>query len=373
MRILLTVASLDPSFGGPAAKARTLARHLADRGHGVRVVGCATRDALLARNDLDLGHLLPIPVLARYHGTPVPLSLLPVRAAVGQSDLVHILGLRDPVGTAAALAARRRQVPVVLEPVGMHRRRLRSLRLKALFDRLVGDRVVAAARVVVATSPLEREELVADGVPTDRIVVRPNGVDPPAAYQPLPPRGRWRRALGIPEHATVVVAIGRIAAKKGLLHLADACADLDDTHLVIAGPDDGDGTAAALEGRQQPRLHLLLDGVWGEDKRALLADADVAALPSATENFGTAAAEAACAGVPTVVSDQTGVAAWFHPPAHRVVPYGDITALRAAIVELASPAARTAARQAAAELRRTFDWATLAARQEAIYEQVLGR
>jgi hypothetical protein len=79
------------------------------------VVGCGS-----ARGGLGL------PVLGRFHGTPIPRNTRPLTSSVKGADVVHVIGLRDPVGLVAALSSRRRSIPFVVEPVGMHRRHLRS-------------------------------------------------------------------------------------------------------------------------------------------------------------------------------------------------------------------------------------------------------
>ena len=56
---------------------------------------------------------------------------------------------------------------------------------------------------------------------------------------------------------------------------------------------------------------------------AAFADANVFALPSMSENFGNAAAEAAALGVPVLVSDQCGVAVASPAETTRIVPVGD--------------------------------------------------
>lgn len=357
MRVLVTVPSLAPEYGGPAAKALQLRAALRSLGTEVELVGCGEEG---------------LPVLMRFHGTPVPRKLGPLLRAVRRSDVVHVLGYRDPVGSAAALGARRARVPYVLEPVGMHRRRLRSLGLKGAFDATIGRAVVRGAAAVVATSDLEARELLADGVDPRRVHVRPNGVDVDGLL-PLSPRGSLRRRLGIPPDAPLVLALGRITAKKGLLGLAQALERLPSVWALVAGPDDGDGTLQALlEARRRRSLDerlVLHGGLWGSDKAQALADADAFCLPSATENFGNAAAEAAAVGLPVVVSDRCGVAEFLDPQASRVTPYGDVAALARAIREVTTPGVRRAARLAASLVREALDWQTLAGRQLEIYRE----
>jgi glycosyltransferase involved in cell wall biosynthesis len=364
MRILLTVPSLDTRFGGPPAVAAALRSALRDLGHRVEVVGCG-----------DAPDALGLPLLGRFRGTPIPRRLGPILRATERADLVHLLGYRDPVGTVAALGARSHGVPYLVEPMGMHRRRLSGRTRKAAFDAMFGGAVLRHASVIVASSRIEADELAEDGLSHRRIRLRANGVERPF---PHPPRGILRSRLALTPETPLVLSLGRIAAKKGLLDLVAAVRRLREVTLVVAGPDDGDGTRRALERSgsglaRTRRLFVLPDGLWGREKAAAFADADVFCLPSATENFGIAAAEAAVAGVPVVVSDRCGVAEWLEPEAARVVPFGRVDALVVALQDaLHDERMGTAARAAAPRLAMALQWGALARRQADIYREALG-
>jgi glycosyltransferase involved in cell wall biosynthesis len=363
VNVVITVASLGKEFGGPRDKALSLVDRLRDLGHHALVVGCGSREG-----PDDVGSI------GSFHGTPIPRTLAPLRRAVFNADVVHVLGYRDPVGTAAAWTALGQNIPYLIEPVGMHRRRLRSCGIKWAFDAAIGKRLLGGARVVVATSALEAGELTADGVDASKIRVRANGVNLQEPHDP-PRRGAFRGRAGIPAHVPLVLALGRITAKKGLVSLVRALAALPDCWGVLAGPDGRDGTLEALEGTRTQlglqRVKILSTGLWGTAKFEALADADCFCLASATENFGVAPAEAACLGLPVVVSDQCGVAEWLDPQASRVVPYGDAAALSTALRDLLDPKAKGAAQAAAVQLKETLDWGRLARRQVEIYQEVL--
>jgi glycosyltransferase involved in cell wall biosynthesis len=170
------------------------------------------------------------------------------------------------------------------------------------------------------------------------------------------------------------LSVGRISFKKGLDLLIDAIAALDGVHLAIVGPDDGDGTLAALEAqrttlRVEGRVHIVgpLDT---SEPFAVYGDADVFVLPSRNESFGIVAAEAAACGVPTVVTDRCGIAETLGPAALVVPCRAD--AIREAIAQiLATPdlGARLAA--AGPEVARENSWDAMVGRQLALYREVL--
>jgi glycosyltransferase involved in cell wall biosynthesis len=365
VRILLTVPSLDRSFGGPIGKASALMRALGALGHSVTLVGAGD-----GAGGIGLGQI------GHFHATPMPRRVAPLLDAVCRADVVHVLGLRDPVGTIAALKARQRRVPLVVEPVGMHRRWLRSMTVKRLYDGSVGRVVMGTAARVVAASQMEADEMVEDGVDRRRISIRSNGV---WFEEPLsrPRRGALRRELGIPATAPLVVTIARINAIKGLPLLARALSQLPNVWGLITGPDEHDGTLENLL-RLRTALHhgdrlvVLPEGLWGERKTLALAEADCFCLPSLHESFGTAAIEAAGVGIPVVTTSGCGVAEWLEPSASRVVAPGDVGALSDAIADvLTSRSFREGASRGMARIRSELSWPRLAQRQLAIYQEAL--
>jgi glycosyltransferase involved in cell wall biosynthesis len=361
VRILITVPSLAREFGGPVGKAFALARALGDRGHSVRVAGAGDSDELSA---VALGRR------GRFHGTPLPASLTPLRRAVACADVVHVLGFRDPVGTAAVLGARRNGVPLVLEPVGMLHRRARSLTLKRAFDSTIGRLVRDGAAILIVTSSVERDDVARAGIDSGRVRVRPNGVSFEGLW-PLPERGPLRERLHIPADVPLVVTLARLAAIKGLPTLVRAVRLFPLTHLLIAGPDENDGTLEAIHDvadRQgaRGRVHLEPRGLWGADRAAAFAEADVFCLPSSYESFGTAAAEAAGVGVPVVLTEGCGVKDVL--PRAMVVPVDDAAALSTALQAGSGDGKASAAE--AATVRETLSWASIAERQESIYRSV---
>jgi glycosyltransferase involved in cell wall biosynthesis len=111
-----------------------------------------------------------------------------------------------------------------------------------------------------------------------------------------------------------VLYLGRLHPLKGLEILLDAWATVTRPgaaagpwELVIAGPDE-QGTRARLEAQARTLglTNLTFPGpLYGEAKRRALAEADLFALPSRTENFGIAVAEALAAGLPVITTKGT--------------------------------------------------------------------
>jgi glycosyltransferase involved in cell wall biosynthesis len=363
MRILMTVPSLAREFGGPVGKAHSLATALRRIGEDVVLVGAGTD---------DVPGVVALGSIGRFHGTPVPSRVGPLRRAIRGADVVHVIGFRDPVGTIAAWEARRGHVPYVLEPAGMVRPRMRSFALKRGFDASLGPSVMERADAIIVASSVEAEDLARAGVPEDRIRVRPNGVDFDGLL-PLPTRGATRKRLSIPTDAPLVVTLARIGAIKGLPVMARSLRDLPGVWWLLAGPDERDGTlravrAALAAAGVADRAVIEPRGLWGDDKRQALADADVFCLPSEYESFGTAALEAAGAGLPVVMTDRCGAKDVLDGRSFSHVRAGDPVELAVAIDRhLRTPRRPGKLEGSSGELRSRLSWSAVAALQEEIY------
>jgi glycosyltransferase involved in cell wall biosynthesis len=371
MRILNVTQCYAPflEFGGPPIKVRALAEGLSRRGHQVTVltadwglesrIGAEGAEAVGAERS-PFGWRLKVhgvqaiylPTWFRYRA----LSWNPAvnrycRARLQNFDVVHIFGLYDFLGPAVAELCRRRNLPYVLEPIGMFVPIVRNLRLKQIYHSLFGRRLLAGARAVIATSGQEASELADGGVPREKIIIRRNGVEAPAKW---PEPGGFRKAHGIPPDAKVVLFLGRLSAKKSPDLLLQAFCSLPERLgekqllLIYAGPDEAgmktglERLAAKLEAGSRVRF---AGPLFGEAKWAAYRDADVFVLPSQNENFGNTAAEAAAAGTPVIVTDRCGIAPLFAHRGGLVVTHeaGALTAAMGKILGDAQLHARLAA------------------------------
>ena len=135
-----------------------------------------------------------------------------------------------------------------------------------------------------------------------------NGRDP-AVFHPDPAaRARIRAALGVPDGRPVVVAVSRLVRHKGYPELAAAMRAVPDAELWVVGArlesDRGDDMAALLrDAGLGDRLRML---GYRTDVAAILAAADVFALPSHFEGLPMSVIEAMLTGLPVVATDIRG-------------------------------------------------------------------
>lgn len=399
MRILNVTQTYAPflEFGGPPVKVRALAEALARRGHQVTVLTAdwdlesrfpdgpdgivpsgTTRSPFGWRRDENNVLAIYLPSWFRYRALSWnPAAKRFARARLQNFDVVHIFGLYDFLGPAIAEACRRRKLPYVVEPIGMFLPIVRSLWLKRIYHSLLGGRMLRGARGLVATSEQEVEELASASVPREKILLRRNGVEVPAA---LPERGKFRTLHGLSPDAKVVLFLGRLSAKKSPNLLLEAFARLpaplpgNNPQLVFAGPDES-GMEARLSQMAQwlgiSTRVLFCGPLFDAAKWEAYADADVFVLPSQNENFGNTAAEAAAVGTPVVVTEGCGIAPLLAGVAALVVPH-DVNALSRALERvLTEPDLHAQLSAGCKQVTSRLGWEEPAQEMESLYRKLV--
>jgi glycosyltransferase involved in cell wall biosynthesis len=233
------------------------------------------------------------------------------------------------------LAVRDPQLPLLgmlhQPPGGIDHGPLRS-RVQAVLDRLAYRR----ARVLMAASESLAIDLRKLGYAEERVVVVPPGRD--VASAPAVAPGDLRRG-----RAASFLCVGNWVERKGILSLLDAFAALDaeSATLHLVG-DDRTDVAYAEQVRHRlgrPDVHdrVVVHGTKSiEEVAAFYAAADVFALPSLKEPYGTVYGEAMAFGLP-VVGWRAGNLPFLaeHEREGLLVTPGDIGGLTAALRRLA--------------------------------------
>jgi len=368
MRILYVADDLYPGFGGQARATEGHMAALAQRGHEVTAI--AGREAQGTEPPSGV-RVVRMPSL-RLGGAQTRLAypiLGTLDAEIARADVLHA-NTPAVLTAAAVLLASRRHVPVVL---GVHTQietstlQLPSLArpltrgLLAWYGWLFGraDLLVAPTAFAAATSR---------GFTDVRVEVVSNGVDY-AAYSAL------ERAPG-PERRLLYV--GRLSAEKRPMDLLELARLLPADHrLTVAGTGPLASELAQSVEREGLAGRVRLAGYVGEEeKRRLLADADVFVMPSPAELQSIATLEAMAAGcavvafgyassaVPQLVEEAAGGV---------VVPPADPAAQAAAVTTLLNDGSRLRALQRnAREYARTQDVSNSAKRLEELYLEVTG-
>jgi glycosyltransferase involved in cell wall biosynthesis len=381
------------AYGGIPRLVGSLTRELARRGHQVTL--CATdvcdrstrlpkRAAAPARR-LDTRLFPNLSNGLAYHlQLFLPLGLHRFLAThAGDFDVAHLHACRNVPGALAAHHLSRAGVPYLLAPNGTAPRIERRLAAKRVFDAVAGRRTLAGAARVLAVSRAEERQFSGLGIDGARVRLVPNPIDL-EEFVERPRQGLFRRRLGIPPDAPVVLFLGKLTPRKRVDLLVQAFARLGraDARLVVAGNDMGaerDTRAAVRAAGLEPRT-VFTGLLRGRERLEAVADADVFAYPSEHEIFGLAPLEALLAGTPVVVSGDSGCGEVVsslvsNGRGARVVPCGDAAALAAALESVLAEGQqeRAAAAAAGERVRACFSASAVCDRLEDVYVEMAGR
>ena len=310
---MMVVRLFYPWIGGTERQAHKLARKLVDRQQPVELVtgwwfrGTARREAIdgipLYRN-FTFWHSLDIKGLRKFSGYLYILTLIwYLWRRRADYDVIHVHGLN--YHTFASVIAGRltgHKVLVKLANSGpasdinkMRNEKQLALARYMLSTALQCDRFVALNEKVV-------QELKAVGVPVEKIVELPNGVEVTESMR------RTSYALNNPAR---IIYLGRLHKQKGLDTLLQAFQQLQrrrpegSVYLQLVG--DGPLREELETLAQQLEISDWVEFAGESDRvRAELEQSDIFVLPSRAEGLSNSLLEAMSCGLPVVVSDIPG-------------------------------------------------------------------
>lgn len=269
-----------------------------------------------------------------------------------------------PDGPAAAIIAREINVPLTIKARGS------DILLWGTRPRALPKIRAAAAQAaqMLAVSAALKRDMVALGLPEDRIAVHYTGLDH-ARFTPTP-RLEARKKLNLSE-GSLLLATGALIPVKGQALAIEALADLPGTTLALAGagPDDDALRALAKRLNLLDRIHFL-GQVSHVELPLWLSAADALVLPSQREGLANAWIEALACGTPLIIPDIGGAReVVLAPSAGRIIDRTP-AAITAAVREiLAHPPAQADV----AEHARRFSWDANAAELSEHFHRVSGR
>jgi glycosyltransferase involved in cell wall biosynthesis len=321
-RILHVVPAFLPAtaWGGPVFSTAAMCRAAAGQGgHEVRVLttDSASPDTparlVLAENPARFGAGCEVHYARRSFGQSGSWGLLArLWRMVAEADLVHLSMTYSFPTLPTILACRILRKPLVWSPRGAIQATedwadAPHKPVKRAFERLARWMLPQGA-VLHVTSEAEASAT-ARRMPGVAIRVIPNGVPVP----PHPPARRFR-----PRGRLRLLFLSRLHPKKGLETLLEVLANLPGhVILTIAGggaPDFEAALASRVQALGLAARVSFLGHVGGDEKRRALEAADVFVLPTLSENFGIAIAEALASGLPVVT---TRAAPWAEIERHR--------------------------------------------------------
>ncbi len=317
MRIAVCNNFFPPRTGGSAHLSEALARELVARGHEVLVITGSFRDA--PAEEFVHGYrvvrlpawYLPKTMLSfnfDINFVTTPRNVRRVFALLDefQPDLIHQHGqLFDLTFVSSAYAARR-GVPVVLS---VHSRLEHPNALADIVFR-IGDAVLVRTfvrlprpHVIAMDRLMERYIQQRYGIPKERIVGIPVGIDPERFERPVTADVRREHGIG---DAPMILSIGHVSPFRSRMTLVEAMPrvleDYPDARFVVVGRTY---TTSFIDRAVElgVRENLIVVGeVPSADIPNYVAAADIEAHDLDGAGCGTANLEVMAAGVPTIVA-----------------------------------------------------------------------
>jgi len=384
MKVLHVIPSMAAVHGGPSRAIVLMETALRERGIDVETA-TTDDDGPGKRNGRACGRPLREGDATRWYFRkamefykPSPAFARWAAREVGRFDVVHIHGLFSFTSTAAARAARRAGVPYVVRPLGalnLYGTTRRRPWLKRLSIAWIEAPLLARAAAVHFTSEQEAAQARRLGIAMNEAVI-------PLAVEGLQERAAQPHRPARDSGGLRLLFLSRLDPKKNVEQLLEAVARLRAQQPGIGLQVAGDGSPAYVATLKARAESLGLAGtvtwsghVEGAAKAAAFADADLFVLPSLSENFGIAAAEALAAGVPCLLGEDVAIAQEVAQAGAGAVTAPDAASIAGAITRLAAdPAARTAmSARAQALARERYSMAAMGERLAQLYASIARR
>ena len=323
MKVLHIALNYEPDFhmGGVVRSTSQLCRGLAKLGHEVTVFttahpkgDAATRATV--NKPVEVGGVRVLRFRDYYKSYFPTIQMLISMKEVLQYDLIHIAEVYSLFAGPIQFLAKRMKLPYIVSPRG-GMAKLFDPHLSATKHRLyywgLYRKHLQGASAIHYTAKLERNESLRLKHKSPSFIV-PNPINW-REFEHLPSKEEALASLDLPQHDKMILFLGRLDSRKALDVLIDsfhtARQKVEKTILVLAGPDFGEELRLRrMVSELGLEREIIFTGFVNAEKRAqLFSVADLCTLVTYRgENFGISAAEAMAAGVPVLVSDETGIA-----------------------------------------------------------------
>jgi len=325
MKVLMLTEFYAPAwaFGGPPKVMSGIGSELVRRGHSVTVI---TTNVLDAHNEVPKREQIIDGVKVTYlktwskwlawnHKIFVPKGLgKSLKENVKEYDVILLASFRTIFNWLGYRYAQKFGTPYVLLPYGTLPRAGNAKKLmKFILDQFYGHRTLRDASAVLAQTGHEMQEARKFGARDSNTRLVPLHIDM-SEFERLPPKGSFRRKIGIGSNEKAILFLGRLHKYKGLDLLLDSFSHLVQTHddwrLIIVGRDDGyqPTMLKLIETLRLGKKALFVGPLYEKDRIEAYIDADVFVMPSSHyEETSTAALEACASRTPVIVTKQASI------------------------------------------------------------------
>lgn len=387
MRVLHVIPSVSPALGGPTQVVLNLVKALRECGV----------DAEIATTNDNGFQLLDVPLNQRIEYEQVPVWFLPrfsppmkefifspaltrwLWQHLRDYDIIETHYLFSYASTCAGAIARLQGVPYVVRTIGQ----LTSWALaqnwlkKRIYTFLIERHNLNRAAVIHCTSAGEVEDVSNFGIQTSSINL-PLGVNQPIHCPEA--KQKLHDVYGISIATPVVLFLSRLHPKKRpdllLQALSQLAAQNYDFHFILAGSGESDylsylkNLVSSLGLQERTSIPGF---VIGGDKDLLLQAADIFVLPSFSENFGVAVAEAMAVGLPVIITPDVQISPEIAAESAGLVVAGEVGSVATAIAQLInSPDLRRELGDNGKRLvSRRYTWSAIAQNLTSVYTTII--
>ena len=322
MKVLHVIPSLSSTFGGPTQVAIKTVKALINQGI----------DAKIVTTNNDETKLLDVPVNQQVEYEDVPVWFLPAFGDpfkeyifssaltkwlwqnIDRYDILDNHYLFSYAPTCAGAIARWKKVPYTVRTQGqLSSWALKQSSLKKqLYTAIIERHNLNQAAAIHCTTLEEVEDLRKFGIKTPTITL-PLGVDYPEQISTA--SLELHNLYNIPQEKLIILFLSRLHYKKRPDLLINSLGKIfvqnKNFHLIMAGSGEADylNYLQKLVHKHQLTNQITFTGfITGRPKKILLQGSDIFVLPSYSENFGIAVAEAMAAGLPVIITPGVQIA-----------------------------------------------------------------
>ncbi len=394
MKILHVIPSISPTLGGPSEVALNIVHALRESGVDTEIV--TTNYGGAQPMDVPLNQRVDYTFKAERE-VSVPVWFLPYTPPslkefifswpltnwlwenIQNYQLLDNHYLFSYAPSCAATVARLKGIPYTVRTMGqltpwaLAQKQLK----KQVYTLLVERHNLNHAAAIHCTTSAEAENVRKFGIQKPTITL------PLGANSPMPisdAAAQLRHKYSIPADTPIVLFLSRLHYKKRPELLLQSLSQLKNQghcfHAIFAGSGESDyigelqDLVSSLSLAQQVSFPGL---VTGFDKDLLLQGADLFVLPSFSENFGIAVAEALVAGLPVVITPEIQISSDVVAAEAGLVMPGEVESFTGAISQLLStPKLRQELGANAQRLAQTrYSWKPIAQSLASTYEAII--
>lgn len=298
MRIIQISPFYHPVLGGVEAVVKSYSERLVQKGHLVRVLtsnlGDATEEII---NGVKIKRYFSLPLPKNLPYMPIT-PLLPFSVINQKADIWHLHANKRFITDSCALVLSLRSQGFIFNP---YAGQFGTTALGQIHNKTLGKLSLGAKRII-CISEYEKSLLEKNGLPGEKVVVLPVGVDLKefeGMKKDFFKRVNW-------EKNKVIMFAGRLVPHKNVDILIKALGRLKpkipEAKLAIVGPDGGEKLKLSLLVKQEGLAEEVrfFGSLERRELLMALASASVFCLPSSSESFGLVLVESMAAKTPVL-------------------------------------------------------------------------